>query len=118
MDHCVAPKKIAHFTPVAWFVFFLLVLLFSQPVRAAGYMDSVRKDQECANYGETAKVVYRTGLFHGYTIKDLAEKRRKGEITTDVFQRLMTIHFIMVVDSPQSAHDAYMLAWANCMDWK
>lgn len=84
---------------------------------AGDYSDAVMKQSRCESAGELAR------SFHGKTrselqavAKDLNAKARAKEISEALATG--TKHILLIGKNSSSPKDAYMQAWAWCMDQK
>ena len=84
--------------------------------QAQTYSNSVRIQAICAKAGENAREIYNTGKLYGHSKEAyLAHFVKSGgdRATLDfVLEKFNSVE----QGNPSSAHNAYMQAWAACMD--
>ncbi len=97
-------------------VLFLIGLAVA-PARAGDYTDAVNKQSKCESAGELAQ------SFHGatqeklrLTVSDIDKKVKAKELPKKLGGD--TQYLIWIGYSAKSPKDAYMQAWAWCMDQK
>lgn len=84
--------------------------------QAQTYSQSVRIQAVCTKAGENAREIYNTGKLYGHSKEAyLAHFAKNGgdKATLDfVIEKFNAVE----KEKPDSGHNAYMQAWAACMD--
>jgi protein-tyrosine-phosphatase len=95
----------------------LIALMASPALHAGTYTEAVRKNSRCESAGELAK------SFYGTTTADL--RRYAAEIDSQAKAKKITRtlaaetkYIFFMGNTAKSEKDAYMQAWAWCMDQK
>jgi hypothetical protein len=103
---------------MAKFTWFALALVLVSSGAAAGdYSDAVAKQSKCESAGELAQSFYgRTTAELRAAAKDLNDQAKAKKISKDL--AASTSYILFMGKTAKSSKDAYMQAWAWCMDQK
>lgn len=86
---------------------------------AGPYTDTVDKQRHCAIEGEMGAEVYSRDTIFGKSLKEHGAAQTRGELTKDALEDIAVIFVTIRAAGLSTKKDAYMKAWAQCMDsWK
>lgn len=97
----------------------LATLALAASIAHAGdYGDAVDKQNRCEREGRMAAESFASDTVFGKTIKEHSAAHKAGEIPKDAFFGILMISINARLSRISNEKDAYMDAWARCMDRK
>lgn len=95
------------------------ILAFSVIATAAqaqSYSDAVKQNQVCESEGKYTQEAYTKGTVATLTPEKAIKMAQLGELTSGHYEYHQKFFKLVRQKKPVSAHNAYMIGWANCMD--
>lgn len=95
-----------------------VLVLTSSLAMAQSYSQSVAKQRMCSNVGNGWAEVWEYDTLGGKTVGRMSQDLAEGKMEKESFMALNMLFIRASVKKPKfnSAHDAYMAGWAECMD--
>lgn len=95
---------------------FLVAFSVCITVVAGDYGTAVDIQRRCDQMGEIGAEFFKKKTTLGLNIEQLKAQRREGKISEAMFVDLYMVRVVAGQPDIRNAQDAYMAAWANCMD--
>lgn len=93
-----------------------LLMILPCMVSAGDYTDAVTKQRRCEAIGKLGIEAYTKKTVLGKTMPQLAEEQKQGKIQGPFLADMYMVYSAARADDVHSEKDAYMAAWAVCMD--
>lgn len=84
--------------------------------RAGDYTNAVDKQRRCETHGNLGVEFFNTGKIFGKTTKQHVKETHTGKLPKEALDDFVMISIVASKSYVSTAKDAYMAAWAECMD--
>lgn len=94
----------------------LALAAIASTAQAQSYSNAVKQNQVCESEGKYTQEAYVKGTVATLTPEKAIKMAQLGELTSTTYEYHQHFFNLVRQKKPVSAHNAYMIGWAACMD--